>query len=311
MPGGPVPEADHTDPHRIGSDHLAGARRLAGLVQPIHNVSYYTPEIKVFADLGIKGWWTSYFAYRSAPMGRVEPEVIAATFYGFAPRMVRRAVPEVWSFVTPEQSLDIRLDAVDRAWRRIFAEAGTEHDEAVEEAADLARRSIDGVDAGARALYAGHTTLPWPDAPHLRLWHACTLLREHRGDSHAIALAAASVDPVQCQVVMAARGHGNKETLQSIRGWDDAEWDGAVRALQDRGWLDGDGVLTPAGRAGRSAVERHTDELAAEPARRLGTEGMERLAALVDPLHEVLLTTGGIPGQWPPKHVIKGEDPAR
>ena len=81
-------------------------------------------------------------------------------------------------------------------------------------------------------MYAGHTTLPWPDEPHLQLWHACTLLREHRGDSHAIALAAASVDPVQCQVVMAARGHGNKETLQSIRGWDDAEWDGAVQALQ-------------------------------------------------------------------------------
>ena len=27
---------------------------------------------------------------------------------------------------------------------------------------------------------------------------------------------------------MAARGHGNKETLQSIRGWNDAEWDAIV-----------------------------------------------------------------------------------
>ena len=29
--------------------------------------------------------------------------------------MVARAVPEVWSFVTPQQALDIRLDAVDPA----------------------------------------------------------------------------------------------------------------------------------------------------------------------------------------------------
>jgi len=112
------------------------ARRLAGLVSPIHNVSYYTPEIKVFAELGIKGWWTSYFAYRSAPMGKVEPEVITATFYGFALRMVARAVPAVWDHITPQQSLDVRLDAVDRAWRRIFADAdGALHD-AVAEAAD-------------------------------------------------------------------------------------------------------------------------------------------------------------------------------
>jgi len=287
------------------------ARRLAGLVSPIHNVSYYTPEIKVFAELGIKGWWTSYFAYRSAPMGKVEPEVITATFYGFALRMVARAVPAVWDHITPQQSLDVRLDAVDRAWRRIFADAdGALHD-AVAEAATLARSAIAGVDGGARALYAGHMTLPWPEPAHLQLWHACTLLREHRGDSHAIALAAAGVDPVQCQVLMAARGHGNKATLQTIRGWNDAEWDGAVGALQVRGWLDRAGALTPAGRAGRSAIELHTDALAAEPARRLGQAGLERLTALVEPVLEVLLTSGGIPGKWPPDHVVRGEDVAR
>ncbi len=286
------------------------ARQLAGLVSPIHNVSYYTPEIKVFAELGIKGWWTSYFAYRSAPMGKVEPEVITATFYGFALRMVQRAVPSVWQYVTPEQSLDIRLDAVDRAWLRIFRDHAGTYDDSIAEAAELARQSIEGVDAGARALFAGHLTLPWPEPAHLQLWHACTLLREHRGDSHAIALAAASVDPVQCQVLMAARGHGNKQTLQSIRGWNDAEWEGAVGTLQERGWLDRAGALTPAGRAGRSAIELHTDALAAEPARRLGAAGTARLAELLGPVHQVLLGAGGIPGKWPPEHVLKGQDPA-
>lgn len=304
-----------------GTDALGGvpeARQLAALVAPIHNVGYYTPEIKVFAAFGIKGWWTAYFAYRSAPMGQVSVEVITATFYGFAPRMVARAVPEVWRHVGLQQSLDIRLDAVDRAWRRIFADPSTAmntrallHEDAVAEAATSARGAIEGVDGGGRPLYAGHTALAWPDAPYLQLWHACTLLREHRGDSHTIALAAADIGPVQCQVLMAARGHGNKATLLKIRGWTDQEWDAAVAALVERGWLQPDGTMTEAGRRARRAVEDHTDRLAAEPARRLGAAGVARLTELLTPVHQQLFTLGEIPGQWPPPHVVRGEDPAR
>ena len=95
------------------------ARQIAALVAPVHNVAYYTPEIRVFETLGVKGWWTAYLAYRSAPMGVVAPEVIAAAFYGFAVPMIRRAVPAVWEHISPQQALDVRLEAVDRAWRRI------------------------------------------------------------------------------------------------------------------------------------------------------------------------------------------------
>jgi hypothetical protein len=284
------------------------ARPLAALVAPIHNVAYYSPEIRIFETLGVKSWWAAYFAYRSAPMGVVTPEVIAAIFYGFSPRMVGRAIPAVWEHVTPEQALAVRLDAVDRAWRRIFADADRSTTDAISAAAALLRQIIEDVDGGGRPLYAGHTTLPWPDLPHLQLWHATTLLREHRGDGHTIALAAADVDPVQCQVLMAARGHGNRATLQKIRGWSDAEWDAAVDQLQQRRWLDRDGRLTPAGRRGREEIEDHTDALAAEPARRLGVDGGRRGAQLLTPVHDRLFTTGSIPRQWPPPHVM--EEPA-
>jgi hypothetical protein len=284
------------------------ARQLAALVGPIHNVSYYSPEIRVFATLGVKSWWAAYFAYRSAPLGVVPAEVVAATFYGFSPRMISRAVPGVWQHVSPQQALDVRLDAVDRAWRRIFTGADPSTADAVREAAGLLRRAIVGVEAGARPLYAGHTTLPWPEPAHLQLWHATTLLREHRGDSHTIALAAANVDPVQCQVLMAARGHGNRATLQKIRGWNDSEWDTAVDRLQQRGWLDRAGGLTPDGRQGREAIEDHTDALAAGPARRLGDDGVARTTALLAAVHERLFSTGAIPRQWPPPHVIEGAD---
>lgn len=290
-------------------DEPSVARRLAALVNPIHNVSYYTPEIKVFETLGVRGWWTAYFAYRSAPMGILVRDALAAVFYGFAPRMIGRAVPAVWERITPERAMDVRLDAVDRAWGRIFAGAGESTRDAVRDAGTLLRGSIDGVEGGARPLYAAHAALAWPEPPQLQLWHATTLLREHRGDSHTIALAAAQVDPVECQVLMAARGYGNRATLQKIRGWSDVEWDNASRALNERGWLDAGGALTRAGRNGREAIEDHTDALAAEPARRLGADGVQRLAELLAPIHERLFTTGAIPRTWPPPHVFESRAP--
>src|SRR5438105_4555509 len=72
-----------------------------------------------------------------------------------------------------------------------------------------------------RPLYGALRSLPWPDAPHLRLWHACTLLREHRGDGHVAALTAAGLDGVEAHVTIAAAGNIPRETLQSNRKWSD------------------------------------------------------------------------------------------
>jgi hypothetical protein len=75
-----------SDEHRI-----SGPRVLARVFNAFHNVVYYASEINRFVDTGMRGWWMSYFAYRAAPMGPVLAEVVIATFYNFAPRMVRRA----------------------------------------------------------------------------------------------------------------------------------------------------------------------------------------------------------------------------
>ncbi|MEN3271540.1 MAG: hypothetical protein V7636_301, partial [Actinomycetota bacterium] len=52
------------------------------------------------------------------------------------------------------------------------------------EAAELARRAAEVAceRPEGRPLFAGHASLPWPEEPHLVLWHAQTLLREFRGD---------------------------------------------------------------------------------------------------------------------------------
>ncbi len=59
---------------------------------------------------------------------------------------------------------------------------------AVDEAADACPRRHRRASPQGRPLYAAHAELPWPDEPHLVLWHAVTLLREYRGDGHVAAL---------------------------------------------------------------------------------------------------------------------------
>ena len=44
-----------------------------------------------------------------------------------------------------------------------------------------------------RALFAANAALPWPTEPLDVLWHAATLLREHRGDGHVALLTASGL----------------------------------------------------------------------------------------------------------------------
>ena len=283
-----------------------GPRDLARMFNSIHNVTYYASEMSAFKDAGMRGWWMAYFAYRAAPMGPVPAEMVVATFYNFAPRMVQRAVPAVWDVMSPQQVIALRDRCVDQALRRLLA--GHLDDPELTDAAQLARQAIEGCLPTGRALYAGYAALPWPEAPHRVLWHACTLLREHRGDSHAIALAAAAVDGVEANVLMVAHGHGNKASILPIRGWTSEEWDAGVARLIERRWLNPDGTFTNPGQAGRREIEAHTDRLADEPYRRLGSQATQRLMALAAPYMD-LLQRGGITTAWPPSHLLRPDSP--
>jgi hypothetical protein len=290
---------------QLGTQEREAARDLARWVGPFHNVTYYAPEIAEFKDAGMRGWWMAYFAYRAAPLGPVPASVVVATFYGFAPRMVERAVPAVWDVMTPRQALELRLDIVDRALRRLLG--GTIASAELAEAAALARQATEGCDVAARPLFAGYAALPWPDQPHLQLCHASTLLRELRGDSHAIALAAEGVDGVECHLLMAAQGHGNRASILPIRGWTEAEWAAAQARLVERGWLLPGGKFTDEGRQARQAIEDHTVELSHEPCRRLGPERLDRLNRLMQPLMADLYEQG-LPRTWPPPHLLRPAD---
>lgn len=266
------------------------ARRLWRAMEPIHAVTYFTPEPKAACDaLGTKGYWMSYFGQRAAPLGAAAPELVAALFYSFHPAHVGRAVPDVWAVASPERFLAVRLDAVDAALHRLLG-AETLSGPEVAEAADIARAAALAAPTNGRAMAAANAALDWPQQPHLVLWHAQTVLREHRGDGHVAALLTAGLGPVESLVLFASDLNLDAQALRKRRGWSEEDWDDALTRLADRGLLvpgadPGTGAaLTAAGRELRAEVEAHTDALADVPWAAVGAERAERLVELAAPL---------------------------
>ncbi|MGZ4710245.1 MAG: SCO6745 family protein, partial [Acidimicrobiales bacterium] len=175
------------------------ARKMHRTLEPYHGVVYFSPEAAArYRALGLADRQMGYFASRAAAMGPVPGEVVVATFFNFAPAEVLRCIPAAWDRATPAAVLEARLAGIDETLRRII---GDDLDGAgVAEAADLARTATEACTAEGRPLYAGHRSLPWPDPPHLVLWHALSLLREHRGDGHVAALLHADLSGIEALI---------------------------------------------------------------------------------------------------------------
>jgi len=234
------------------------ARQLWALFEPIHTVTYFAPQCRaVFEEAGLRGFWRGYFAGRAAPLGPVGAEPVRAAFFSFAPSMVQRALPDVWSRATPEAALAARLTGARAALASVFDGAPE-----VAEAADLLRAAAERIDYSGRVLAAANAALPWPDDPVGVLWHACTVLREHRGDGHVAALVTRGLDPVDVLVWRTALGGYDRAGLQPARGWTDDDWSAAERRLTERGWLGDDGAATDPARDAHVEVEAVTDRLA-------------------------------------------------
>jgi hypothetical protein len=262
-------------------------------LEAYHAPVYFAPETKaVYSAAGLKGFWMGYFASRAAAFGAVPADVVTAAFYNFAPARVARAIPDAWTYSSPEAALTARLTVVDRSLRRMLGDLVTAP--AVAEAAELARRAVDACPRGGRTLFAAHAALPVPDSPHLALWWAATALREFRGDGHIAALLAAGLDGCEANVISVALGVAPPQ-LRDYRGWSETEWAAAADRLRDRGWFTADGTLTAEGRRGRAAVESATEQLAQPALATLGPEDTGRLAECLRPLTQRIIDAKGLP----------------
>ena len=262
------------------ADTMSAARAMWTMFEPVHDVTYFVPEaLSAFTEAGLRGYWRGYFAGRAAPLGGARAAMVTASFYNFAPAFVGRAIPGVWDLITPEQAIAVREAGATAALRRLLA--GREAEAA--KAADLLWRAAGELDFAGRALSAANSELPVAGDHLTRLWQAATLLREHRGDGHFAALAAADIDGCEAVVLRCAKDM-SRDLMQPVRGWTDEEWDAAAARLAERGWIGEDAKLTAAGRAAHDAVEAATDQAAGRPWRRMSPSGLAGLADVLLPL---------------------------
>jgi helix-turn-helix protein len=272
------------------------ARRFFDRFEPVHAVTYFTPEARAALDgLGYRGFWMGYFAARSAPLGIVPREVVTAIFYNFAAKRVAKALPAAWEIARPEAALRARQDSAVAALRRY----GIGTDENVGLAAELAGRAARHAPLDGRPLFAANVALPWPEDPFAALWHAATLLREQRGDAHVAVLAAAGISGRESNLLHAAAAGIARDYIAVARDYDDAEWHREQRRLAGRGLLDDEGSLTAAGRELKDHVESTTDRLALSALEALSDDEVETLFQALTPITRAVIAGGDVPALTP------------
>ena len=271
------------------------ARRFFDRFEPVHAVTYFSPESRAaFDGLGYRGFWMGYFAGRSAPLGIVPAEVVTALFYNFASSRVAKALPAAWEIASPDSALRAREDSAVATLRRY----GLTHED-VQRAAELTAKAARSAPLDGRPLFAANAALPWPSEPLATLWHAVTLLREQRGDTHVAVLAASGLSGRECNVLHAAAGRVPSEMIQRSRDYDDDQWRHYQDRLARRGLLDGDGTLTDAGRELKQRIEDATDALALSALDALDDAEVEELFATLTPIARTVVASGDVPAATP------------
>ncbi|PSK85983.1 hypothetical protein CLV63_13742 [Murinocardiopsis flavida] len=278
------------------------ARSVWRAGEPVSSFVYFAPErFAAYADIGLEPKVMGYFAARSAAMGAVGADTVAAVFSSFNPAVVRMVIPKAWSIASPETVVAARLTAVDKGLRAVLDPAVLAGPE-IAEAAELARTAASAAAplGHSRPLFAAHAGLDWPTEPHLVLWHAVTLLREFRGDGHLAALLFAGLDPLEASVTYAGTGERDVRWLLKSRGWAREQWDDAVGRLRDRDIVarsDAETVvLTDRGRSIRAELEDRTDVLSLPPFEAIGVAGCARLIELLAPVKAAIVAAGLVPG---------------
>ncbi|WP_040810798.1 SCO6745 family protein [Nocardia concava] len=277
----------------------AFARDMWRVLEPLHAVSYFAPDcIAANKAVGLRGFWMGYFASRSAPLGAVGPSVVEAAFYNFHPAMVRRAIPDAWTYATPDAVIATRTIAAAAVLRNVVPDIVTIAARAVPHLRD----AINAAPAGGRPLFAANRDLPTPgDAVHA-LWQAATALREHRGDGHVACLLTEGIDGCEAHVLFSASTGTPEQMWRDNRGWSETDWQAAQDRLRERGLLDATG-LTDAGRALRQHIEARTDALAMTAYR--DVPGMVETLSILAPAARAVARSGEVPYPNP-----MGADPA-
>ena len=277
---------------RAGTEPQAGwdspARRLRDAVEPLAAVSFWArPVYDRYAAHGLD-FLTGYVWSRSSVLGAAEPGVVAATFGVFEPGAVAGLL------AAARQACS--LDDVRTASEQGSAEALREvvgDDDGLARTTQALLDAVGRADVAGRPLFAGALGRPVPADPYAALWHAATLVRECRGDSHLGACVAAGLSGLEANLLTELWVGYPALEYAATRAWSPEAMAAAQDALRARGLLDGDG-LSDTGRALRGRVEEATDTAMAPVVAALG-DRLDDVVARCTPWGEALVERGWFP----------------
>lgn len=255
----------------------------------LHAPVYRSRELQGrFADVGVTDRMAAYLAQRAAPLGPASPQLVAATFYGFAPATVAAHLPAVWERVPPDEVVTFTLAAMRELFDRLIGERTA----TVAELAALLGTVADAHPTVGRPLAAAWAAVARTGDPLIDLWLATCVIRESRGDGHIALLVAEDIGSIESHLITQGDDPTRRPNLVALRGWTDEELDLAAARLRARGLLDSDGRRTEAARELRRRIEQRTDDLSAPPWAEVGPVNVARIADLALELLPPVLMSG-------------------
>ena len=254
--------------------HGSPSRRLRDAIEPIAMHSVWSRATNErLAGLGLD-FLSSYVWGRAAALGEPDPGVVVSAFAVFEPSMIVATYEQGRAACPRDQLLAVRAEATIGSLRAALTDAE------VTAAADELAAAVSVADGTGRPLFSGLARQPWPDDPVGRLWRACELAREHRGDSHVAACIAAGLGPIAMNVLTELWIGIPLGVYTATRGWSPSQIDAEVQRLRETGLIDGD-QLSPAGQARRDELEATTDAMEQPIVDALGP-GFDALVAQLD-----------------------------
>ncbi len=212
-----------------------------------------------------------YFSIRVAPLGSVSPVVAQALMPFFPDPLVAKMVGRAQGAAPGAQIRELVRDHLTTAADEVYGPF-----EGLGELSNLLTRAVAACDLDGRPLAAAWSSYTW-DSDAARLFGAATVLREHRGEGHWFALAAAGVSGDEAHVFSQLRHGVARESVS--HGYRPEQVDAIVATLDARGWTLG-GKVTEVGVEAMGAIEEVTDALDAAPWRAIGDDGIRRVVEL-------------------------------
>ena len=167
---------------------------------------------------------------------------MVSSFAVFEPGMLTATYEQARAACPREEMLAARAEATIASLRETLTDAG------VAPIADRLAAAVSSADATGRPLFAGLARQAYPDDPVGRLWRACELLREHRGDSHVAACIADGLDPIAMNVLTELWLGMPLGSYSATRGWSGERIEATAAALRERGSWPAIASRRPGGR---------------------------------------------------------------